>query len=375
MVLFEMLQIVFQAHLEVRKMRLLVKEGDCFNCVATFGGVYESDDNLQEIAHFVKNIKDIKDVRSLSACLHEGVQEYDYLIPMVHNDSLLAFVLIGDVYSNTDMLSYELNFIETLLNVVIVALENKKLVKEHLQRELFQRDLKLATEIQKMLMPTHFQKDSSVEVGALYIPNQEISGDYFDFIRLNDHEFMWCIADVSGKGIAAALIMASLQANIRARVSTERDLIKIVCNLNQILIRNTNGDYFITLFLAKYNDKNRQISYINAGHNPPVLWMDGRATQLATGTTILGAFEDLPFINSECLTLQSNSLIFNYTDGLVESADEDVFISCNQLIECIKSNQYLPVDELNLNILKDIRTSQNANMDSDDITLFTLKIF
>jgi sigma-B regulation protein RsbU (phosphoserine phosphatase) len=129
------------------------------------------------------------------------------------------------------------------------------------------------------------------------------------------------------------------------------------------------------LFLAKYNDKNRQISYINAGHNPPVLWMDGRATQLATGTTILGAFEDLPFINSECLTLQSNSLIFNYTDGLVESADEDVFISCNQLIECIKSNQYLPVDELNLNILKDIRTSQNANMDSDDITLFTLKIF
>ena len=115
--------------------------------------------------------------------------------------------------------------------------------------------MELAVEVQNRLIPLHAYKDNSVEVGARYIPHQNIGGDYFDFIRLNDHEFLWCIADVSGKGISAALLMANFQASLHAWSAVEDDLTNLINRLNNIVINNTKGERFITLFLAKYNQE------------------------------------------------------------------------------------------------------------------------
>jgi sigma-B regulation protein RsbU (phosphoserine phosphatase) len=267
-----------------------------------------------------------------------------------------------------------LNFIQTLINIIIVALENKKLFKERVQRERYQRDMELASEVQSMLVPLQMPKSDRFEIAATYLPHENIGGDYFDFIRLNEHEFIWCIADVSGKGISAALLMANLQASLRAWASVESSMEKIVVKLNEIVTYNTHGERFITLFLGRYNELTREMQFVNAGHNSPILITDTGFRFLQEGTTLLGSFDELPFINTGYLTVPPNALIFNYTDGLIESPDEDVFISEEELVQFLQLHRHVPVDVINKRILIDIQSSRMAKMSSDDITLLTIKV-
>ncbi|HCN83614.1 MAG TPA: serine/threonine protein phosphatase, partial [Sphingobacteriaceae bacterium] len=351
--------------------RLFAREGDDFCCVAQFGGNYEdkfeTEQMCLELQHF-------QDIQMLSHHHNSLLNTYDFFVPVVHKENMEAFVLIGDFNIATELLDNDLNLIQTLINMIVVALENKKLFEERIQGEFLQREIKLAREVQNMLIPLRLPIDKLVDVGALYMPSQNIGGDYFDFIRLNKHEFLWCIADVSGKGVAAALLMANLQANLKALVAVEHDLKKLIVKLNHILAQNTKGDRFITLFMGKYNQQTRQMQYVNAGHNPPVLIMNDDAFLLKEGTVIIGAFEELPFINIGSVKLLPDSLICNYTDGLTDSADEDVFIQDDELIKHIKMNRHLSADLINKNLLRDVQASYQAKMDSDDITLLTMKI-
>jgi sigma-B regulation protein RsbU (phosphoserine phosphatase) len=371
-VLFEMLAVILTVHLKIGKFRLLVKEDEFFRCAARFGGEYENEKALQQMCQTLGHLQNIEDLMDHQDDL---LNNYDYFVPAMHKNNILAFVLIGDLNTRSEFISNDLSFMQTLISIVIVAVENKKLFKAHTEREHLKRDIELASKVQTMLVPLHLPEDCSVEVGSMYHPNQNVGGDYFDFIRLNDYEFLWCIADVSGKGISAALLMANLQASLRASVAAEPDLAVLITKLNHIVNHNTRGEQFITLFLGKYNQKTREMKFVNAGHNPPVLIMDGNPHFLNKGTTMIGAFDELPFVNVGSVQLLPDSLIFNYTDGLIESADEDIFITNDELIQALKINSHLPVDNLNTNVLEHIKTSRKAKMDSDDITLLAMKIF
>jgi phosphoserine phosphatase RsbU/P len=370
-VLFEMLQVILNVHLKIGKMRLLVKEGGHFYCATRFGGAKESAKVLQQTCHVLQDINVISELKNHPSSL---VNIYDYFVPIFHKEDSQAFVLLGDFNIKPELISNDLSFIQTLINVIVVALENKKLFKENVQRELMQRDMELAGEVQNMLVPQRLPKSGSVEVGATYLPNQNIGGDYFDFIKIKPGEFMWCIADVSGKGVSAALLMANLQASLRAWASVEDDLAIIVTKLNEIVASNTSGERFITLFLGRYKEKTRELQYVNAGHNAPILICGEEIKFLKKGTTMIGAFDELPFINTGTEVLPPGSLIFNYTDGLVESADEDVFISDDELIAYLKKSMTLPVDDLNKKILSNIKSTFKAQMNSDDITILSIRI-
>jgi len=371
-VLFEMLTVILKVHLKIGKMRLLVKEGKLFRCASKFGGEYENKKTLQQICQVLEPFEEIE---ALVNHQDKLLNNYDYFVPVLHKNNMLAFVLIGNLDTRSELISNDLNFMQTLINVMIVAVENKNLFKEHKDRERLQQDIELAGKVQAMLVPLHLPEDCSVQVGSMYRPNQNVGGDYFDFIRLNEYEFLWCIADVSGKGISAALLMANLQASLRVSVAVESDLVEVITKLNHIVSLNTKGEQFITLFLGKYNQKTREMQFVNAGHNPPVLIMNGDSFFLKEGTTMIGAFDKLPFIHIGSVKLLPDSLIFNYTDGLVESADEDVYVTNDELIHALKINSHLPVDTLNKNVLKHIQKSRKAKMDSDDITLLAMKIF
>src|SRR5690606_27643059 len=130
-----------------------------------------------------------------------------------------------------------------------------------------------------------------------------------------------CIADVSGKGIPASLLMSNFQASLRTLVRQTNDLKEITRELNFVIKENAKGERFITFFVAAFDIKNKTLRYINAGHNPPVLvWEDKSMQLLETGTTVLGAFDKLPFIEEEQLMIKAPLLLFSYTDGLTEAS-------------------------------------------------------
>ncbi len=370
-VLFEMLEVILNVHLKIGEIRLLIKEGEHFYCATRFGGEFENAKTLQQTC---QALIDFRNITSLKAQVDPFLNKYEYFVPVFHNQELLAFVLIGDFDTSQNLLNSDLNFIQTLINVIVVALENKKLLKERVGRERLQRDMELAVEVQGMLIPSRLPKTGAVEVGATYLPNENIGGDYFDFIKLGTHEYLWCIADASGKGVSAALLMANLQASLRAWASVERNLVKLTERLNEIVYSNTNGERFVTLFLGLYNEQTRELQYVNAGHNPSVLVMDGRVKFLKEGTTIIGAFDILPAINLGKEILTSGSIVFNYTDGLVESPNEEVYISDEELVSHLLESCHLEVDNLNENILRSIQNLNSAKMNSDDITLLTIRV-
>ena len=370
-VLIQMLEVIMQNYLQVGRLRFLIEHEGSFVCISSYGGETEGTKALHNAC------KKMKTRAPAPLTQHNDLllKNYDYFIPFYHKSKPLAYALIGEFNTTDEMLNNDLNFIQTLINVIVVALENKKLFRERMESERFKRKMELAQEVQNMLIPLRFHKDSAVEIGAKYFPHQNIGGDYFDFIRINDHEFLWCIADVSGKGISAALLMANFQASLRAWAAVEDDLTNIVERLNQIVLKNTKGERFITLFVAKYNEHTRKLNFINAGHNPSILFSDGEAIPLKLGTTMIGAFDELPFLNQGEVDVEPGSLIFNYTDGLMDydvptqkTWDED------KLLDFVISNGNLSPDKFNQTLLDHLNLIVKGKP-IDDITLLTIRIF
>lgn len=370
-VLYEMLELVLRENLNVGSMMMLVKQDKRYVCVSRFGVPPES---LAELQSMCTTLAPLKTISSLNNFHDPSLKRFNYFVPVRHKNSTLAFVLIGDFNAVPELLSHELNFIQTIINIIVVGLENKKLFRERVHRERLQRDVELAGQVQNMLVPLTLPTSEFYEIAATYLPHQSIGGDYFDFIQLDTDEFIWCIADVSGKGISAALLMANLQASLRAWTSVERDLATIIRKLNDVVTKNTKGERFITLFLGRYNIRTREMEYVNAGHNAPLMIVNGQVSLLKAGTTLLGVFDTLPFVNVGKQTIAPDTLIFNYTDGLIESFEEDIFISEEELARLVLKNSYERPEIINKGVLLDIQMSKTAKMNSDDITLLTLKI-
>lgn len=371
-VLVSMLEVILKSYLNVGKLRFLIEKFGSYYCVSKYGGEFESNTALYKSSIKLNKFKLPANISSHKDAI---LSSYDYFIPIYHKSKLLAFALIGGFSPTGEMLNNDLNFIQTIMNVIVVALENKKLFRERIEAERFQREMELAVEVQNMLIPIRLHVETGVEIGARYLPHQNIGGDYFDFIRLSEKEFMWCIADVSGKGISAALLMANFQASLRAWATVEDDLTNIVERLNRIVIKITKGEKFITLFLAKYNEETRRLNFINAGHNPSLLYSNGEAVELKLGTTMIGAFDELPFINQGEVDIEPGSLILNYTDGLLdyEPADAEVWNE-DVLMDFLMQNGELSPDKFNQALLNELNAKVKTKQ-IDDITLLTLRIF
>jgi sigma-B regulation protein RsbU (phosphoserine phosphatase) len=270
-----------------------------------------------------------KEITFLTSAQNEQLEKFDIIIPVITQETALAFVLIGDIDEEAEGVSptiKHLNFIQTISNVILVAIENIRLFNESLRQEAMKKELELAKRMQFMLIPNKdkLPKNEHVKVTAFYHPHYDVGGDYYDCLMLNDHEIGLCIADVSGKGISAAILMSNFQANLRALFTDEVPLEILVQKLNERVMSSANGEKFITLFIAKYNFKSQQLKYINAGHNPPILYETEkkRISLLRSGCVGMGMLEEIPVIKQGSYQISEPSKLLTYTDGLVELVDE-----------------------------------------------------
>jgi len=195
------------------------------------------------------------------------------------------------------------------------------LIEEQNKRQRLENEISIAREVQNQLFPSTLPSVPGVEIEAICKAARSVSGDYYDFIQLSPTHVAIAIADISGKGISAALLMASLQAALRSQMLTDGTerlcTAELVARLNKHLVRNTGDDRFATFFIAVYDSATRTLRYTNAGHLPSFLVCHGKSERLDKGGMVLGVLEDYGYEEGS-IVVGPDALLIGYSDGLVE---------------------------------------------------------
>lgn len=363
--LFSMYSDYLRDGMGIEKMVFFTQENNEWEIASEINFDYQSNGKLDGI------LGQFKDVTYLNSSQNHIIAAFDYIVPVLHKDQAIAYVLLKDSRTTQD----RLNFITTITNIIAVAIENKRLFKRQIDQERYRKEVELASEVQKMLIPGKFPRRKYLELSSIYKPHLNIGGDYYDFIEKDENCFIFCIADISGKGVAAALLMANFQATLRNAIMHDSDLVKLVQYLNKMLVQLTNSDKIITLFVAEFNAITRQLSYVNAGHTPPFLVTGDKMHRLSEGCTLLGAFDHLPVIQLGQLTLDSDTLIMAYTDGLTDLVnDEGVYFDDKLITEFLKENAKCTADQINKKLLEAMETFKGEQDYPDDIAILTCKL-
>ena len=368
--LYKIYDFTLRANLNIARLALYVLD-EKWECKVNFGtDIDYRKKELEEKFLAYSSIKKISEIKGDTT-----FSEFECVIPVMHKKKKLAFVFAEgkDVMLNT-------NFIEALSNIMIVAIENKKLARKEMEQQAreqaMQKELDIASSVQKLLFPKKLPDHDDLKVYASYIPHRNVGGDYYDFIPISNTEFLFCIADVSGKGMPAAILMANFQASLRTIIRRTINLKLITNELNYQVMQSANGESFITFFVAIYNRRNKELRYVNAGHNPPYLLMGGDHIQpLEEGTTILGSFPKLPFLNEGVISHLQEFTLFAYTDGLTEAFDTEENPFDPERVEQFLLNNYnLTPRELHKGLLNEVNEFVGKKEFDDDITMLSCKV-
>lgn len=304
------------------------------------------------------------------------LKPFDVVIPIIHKHKDLAYLFLSDFEEEKLEVSpivRHLSFVQTLTNIIVVAFENKRLYNESVKKATLQRELDLAKNMQQLLIPNTLIDNSFCQFDALYLPFSDVGGDYYDVMQLSNNRIGFCIADVSGKGISAAMLMSNFQANIRALLHTSKSLEELIVRLNKKVMASGGLEKFITLFVGVYDPNTRLLETINCGHNPPLLHQNNETIELKKGTTVLGMFDVLPEILVEKNTLLPNAKLLCYTDGISEitnSSGEE--FGTAELINILSDYPPKQITEM---VKKRADEFRGSSILPDDITLLSCIFF
>ncbi|MEM1120674.1 MAG: PP2C family protein-serine/threonine phosphatase [Bacteroidota bacterium] len=368
--LFDMFTSFLSWEMGIKKLALYFKDNDQWVCKA-FSGIPEGLIALD----ISDRLPEYNRLHNLDADDHLLLKEFDVVIPVLHKKSPLAYVFIGGFDEHEDMYN-KVQFITTVTNIVAVAIENKRLFKRQLEQERLKKEMELASQMQRMLIPAELPSNDRFEFSSIYRPQLGVGGDYFDVIQFDDHRFAFCVGDISGKGVAAALLMANFQANFHSLIRKDYPLDAFIRALNESVIRITQGEKFITFFVAEFNTETRVLKYINAGHNPPILIHNDEVVLLRKGCTILGSFEELPQIEIGEDIIKGNATILAYTDGLTDLRNNDGdFLDTDMINGFTFQNSHLSAAAFNDKLMIVIKQFKDRQDFPDDFTILTCKIF
>ncbi|NNE29271.1 MAG: SpoIIE family protein phosphatase [Saprospiraceae bacterium] len=361
--LFAMYRSFLTWEMEIKKMALFIKEEGSWKCV--------SHEGISETVLLQAKNVDLERFEKLQNLTHETrdpfLAQFDVVIPVHHKKQPIAYTLIGGFEEEEDMYN-KVRFITTITNIIAVAIENKRLFK-------WQTEQELAINMQQMLIPAGLPSGPAFELASIYKPKLGVGGDYFDCIEIAPGKYVFCVADISGKGIGAALLMANFQASFRSLIQQGKPLEKFIHDLNIGLYQVTGGDKFLTLFLVEYSVHTRKLRYINGGHNPPVFVEDGKKYDLEKGCTILGAFRELPNVEVGEKVISGNATICIYTDGLTDTRNSAGDYFTGEVLGEFATHQASRSASLfNDNLLETLDEFREGQDFPDDLTVLTCKI-
>lgn len=266
---------------------------------------------------------------------------------------------------------------DRLLNVLHAQLERGRKLRQQKQERLayerFQRfEFEEARRIQESLLPTRLPKVEGLEIAASWQPMREVSGDYFDVIKLGEEKVAICVADVEGKGLPAAMLMANLQASVRSLATRDVSPGEMCERLNRTMLQNSAGHKLITMFYAVIDAAQGKMSYVNAGHNPPVLArQDGSCERLLTGGSMLHIFAESSFETAEMVLTPGDRLLI-FTDGAVECCDSsNEEFGEERLMQILLDHRAEDAETLLRTVTKSVTNFSSGNF-QDDLTVIAL---
>lgn len=373
--ILQLLTYAIMGQMAVKKCLVCVFEGSRIQYSIVQGlkdaGVESDDERLiKRLTHIseptvIAKQKELEKLRSW---------ELSVIVPMCHQGLTRGIIGLGERMFGESYSHDELEFLSTMANQAIIAIENAHLFEEALEKERLEEELSIASRIQQRLLPKSIPQVEGFELTGLNIPSKQVGGDYYDFIPIDQKRVGVAIADVSGKGAPAALLMANLQASLRTLVGENKPIGEIIGKVNNLIVENTDVDKFITAFYGVLDVETGRFTYSNAGHNPPILvHADGSTDLLDKGGLVLGMMKGVAF-EEETIQMHPDDRIVMYTDGVTEAmdADEEEYGE-ERLLQAIQEHDALSAEALGNEIVSQVQSFGAGDQQQDDITLVIIK--
>ncbi len=325
------------------------------------------------------------------------------LIPIVTKDELLGIISLGRRLGDLPYSREDKQMLMAVAWQLAIAIQNTQLVKQLAEEERLKQELEIATAVQRRLFPERPPDLASLELAGVCHPARGVGGDYYDFILLDEDRVGIAVADVAGKGISAALLMSTVQASLRSQAPTVNgNLTELVSSMNRLLHVSTDSTSYATFFYAQFDERASQLTYVNAGHNPPILVrakaemkahsaghsaqsirttepsMIERATcdmsLLTTGGPIIGAFDTCTY-EQETIEMKSRDVLVAYTDGVTEALNAmDEEFGEARLRQVISASLHLSAEALTEKIIESVRQWCGETPQHDDLTLVVMRV-
>lgn len=298
------------------------------------------------------------------------------VVPMNIQGENKGLMILGERLNGQPYAEADFEFLSSLANLAIISLENARLFKETIEKQKLEDELLIAREIQKGLLPSILPTIPGIDIAATNISSKQVGGDYYDIIPAPPNRYVIAIGDVSGKGTPAALLMANIQATIRALVPLELSLSELTRRVNDLMCENTGGNTFVTFFWGFLDPTTMTLTYVNAGHNYPyLLHADGSFERLDKGGMILGVMKTTIPYEEATIKLISGDILFLFTDGVSEAMNRDSQEYGEARIEFALRKHRLETAQCILERLhEDILVHADGAQQSDDITMMVLKV-
>lgn len=333
----------------------------------------------------LKELLEETDLSSLNTSLGASAVEHQYpgfaelgvelMVPVSVFGQIGGVIFLGGRRDHQSFSASDVDYVAALGGLAIIAAENSRLFQAALEKERLEQDLAVARTIQQNLLPRTFPETGHFRLAGFNQPAHQVGGDYYDVISLDKDRLVIAIADVAGKGVHSALLMANLQAFLEALCHQSLSLENATARLNAYLAEHAPAEMFVTFFWGLLDDQTLGFHYVNAGHNPPILLRDGQMQWLDTGGLVLGALNPAPPFQVAQLTLQPGDLMVAYTDGITEArSPSGELFGETRLVETLKGLATREADALIADLTEAVRQFTAESDQADDITCLVVRV-
>lgn len=336
------------------------------------------DDELLESLEEIKDMVVLTGESENKAVKKLQSKKYKLLFPIRNNDKIDSIVCLGNKLNKKDFTKEDLQFLESILNLSIMSIDNTILFKEYVEKQKLESELVIAREMQVALLPKELPEIKDYMISAMNVPALHVGGDYYDVIKLSETKFAVAIADVSGKGTPASLLMSNIQSAIHSFLKLYDEdkfiLSEVTLKINELIYENTTMEKFITFFWGILDTEKNIFTYINAGHNPPIHVCTNGISYLDKGGLMLGVLgSDIEFETGQVI-LGKDDIVILYTDGVTEAVNkENEEFGVERLEKSILNNAKESSEKIMQSIHKEIEVFAKGLHQYDDITLIALK--